>query len=77
VYVLGVDPDAAGTGLGTALTLAGLHYMRDLGLTQAMLYVDESNPRAVALYRRLGFALWSTDVAYRRHEPVYPQAVSG
>ncbi len=69
VYVLGVDPHAAGTGLGTALTLAGLHHMRDLGLNRAMLYVDGSNTRAVALYRRLGFSLWSTDVAYRRSNP--------
>jgi mycothiol synthase len=76
VYVLGVGPDAAGTGLGTALTLAGLHYLRERGLTRAMLYVDESNAKAVALYRRLGFALWSTDVAYRRHEPVYRTAAS-
>ncbi len=66
VYVLGVDPAAHGSGLGVALTLAGLHHLRDQGLTRAMLYVDESNPKAVALYRRLGFALWSTDVAYRR-----------
>jgi mycothiol synthase len=66
VYVLGVDPDAHGSGLGKALTVAGLTYLRDRGLDQAMLYVDESNHKAVALYERLGFALWSTDVAYRR-----------
>jgi mycothiol synthase len=66
VYVLGVDPDTHGSGLGKALTVAGLEYLRGRGLDQAMLYVDESNDRAVALYERLGFALWSTDVAYRR-----------
>ncbi|MDQ7906671.1 mycothiol synthase [Phytohabitans sp. ZYX-F-186] len=66
VYVLGVDPDANGTGLGSALTVAGLRYLRGRGLDQAMLYVDESNVRAVALYSRLGFARWSTDVSYRR-----------
>jgi mycothiol synthase len=66
VYVLGVDPSAQGLGLGTALTLAGLRYLRGRGLDQAMLYVDESDPGAVHLYRKLGFARWSTDVCFRR-----------
>jgi mycothiol synthase len=66
VYVLGVDPSAHGLGLGTALTLAGLGLLRERGLTQAMLYVDETNSAAIALYRKLGFARWSTDVSYCR-----------
>jgi mycothiol synthase len=66
VYVLGVDPAAHGLGLGTALTLAGLRHLRGHGLAQAMLYVDETNSTATALYTKLGFARWSTDVSYRR-----------
>jgi mycothiol synthase len=66
VYVLGVDPAAHGLGLGRALSLAGLRYLRGQGLDQAMLYVDEANTGAVALYQNLGFARWSTDVLFQR-----------
>jgi mycothiol synthase len=66
VYVLGVDPSAHGLGLGAALTLAGLRYLRSVGLDQVMLYVEETNGPATALYQRLGFARWSTDVCFRR-----------
>lgn len=66
VYVVGVDPDERGNGLGRALTLAGLHHLRALDLSQAMLYVDTSNTTAIALYQGLGFAHWDTDVLFRR-----------
>jgi mycothiol synthase len=66
VYVLGVDPAAQGMRLGPALTLAGLRYLRAHGLPTAMLYVDESNTRAVRLYEGLGFTRWSTDVCFAR-----------
>src|SRR4029453_14014464 len=66
VYVLGVDPERHQRGLGKALTVAGLAYLKDRGLTTAMLYVDESNAAAVRLYRGLGFEVFSTDVSYQR-----------
>ncbi|TDD80025.1 mycothiol synthase [Actinomadura rubrisoli] len=64
VYVVGVDPDAQGLGLGRALTLAGLHHLRGLGLDQIMLYVDGSNTAAVRLYESLGFTRHAVDVMY-------------
>ena len=64
VYVVGVDPGERGTGLGRALTLAGLHYLRDRGLTEAMLYADEDNVQAIRMYEGLGFIRWSTDAMY-------------
>ena len=66
VYVVGVDPAERGTGLGKALTLAGLSHLRDRGLAQAMLYVDEDNIPAIRMYQALGFTRWSTDAMYQQ-----------
>jgi mycothiol synthase len=64
VYVVGVDPGARGGGLGRALTLAGLQYLRSRGLFQVMLYVDETNTAAIGMYEAIGFSHWGTDVMY-------------
>jgi mycothiol synthase len=64
VYVVGVTPEAQGTGLGKALTIAGITYLQKHGLHAVMLYVDADNIPAVALYRRLGFTRWDMDVMY-------------
>jgi mycothiol synthase len=66
VYVLGVDPDTHGKGLGTALTLAGLRYLRDVGCAAVILYVEADNPAAIKVYERLGFQHQATDVQFGR-----------
>jgi mycothiol synthase len=65
VYVVGVDPDEQGTGLGRALTLTGLRYLRDeRRVPEVILYVDESNQAAIRMYSSLGFTRAATDVMY-------------
>lgn len=65
IYVIAVAPSRIGTGLGTGLTVAGLDWLWTERRTPvAMLYVESDNDRALATYRRLGFTVHSTDVAY-------------
>ena len=66
----GDAPDQRGGGLGRALTLTGLRYLRDeRGLAEVMLYVDETNRAAVRMYTALGFTLAATDVMYGTPKP--------
>ena len=64
IYVIAVDPDFRGRGLGRAMTLAGLDWLAGTGLRSGMLYVDGANEAAVALYRSLGFTVDHVDRSY-------------
>ena len=68
VYVVGIDPDAQGRGLGKLLTVAGLHHLAGRGVSEILLYVESDNAPAIAVYSGLGFTHAATDthVMYRR-----------
>ena len=61
IYVIGVDPDRQGTGLGRALVVAGLASLAERGVEHGMLFVDTENAPALALYEALGFTTTRTD----------------
>lgn len=64
VYVVGVDPERQGEGLGRVATLVGLHHLAGRGVETVELYVDGDNRAAVATYGRLGFERAAVDVQY-------------
>ena len=64
IYVIAVDPDFQGRGLGRELVLAGLDWLWRNGIEMGMLYVDRDNAPAVRLYESLGFTLDHVDQAY-------------
>ena len=67
IYVIGVHPARQGSGMGRALTLEGMRFLREeAGLSKVMLYVDARNEPANALYDRLGFRLDHVDRSFVR-----------
>lgn len=50
-----VIPKAQGSGAATALMDAAFAHARNIGVRQVELAVNENNPRAKAVYQRLGF----------------------
>lgn len=65
VYVVAVNPKAAGRGLGTVLTGVGLQHLHDQGLESVLLYVDGDNDPAIAVYTGQGFEVDRVEVQYR------------
>ena len=64
IYVIAVDPNHAGHGLGRELTVSGLRYLHQIVAPVGMLYVDSTNERAVSMYRSLGFVAHHTQRAF-------------
>jgi len=66
IFVIAVDPDAHGGGLGRAMVLAGLDHLHRAGLRSAMLFVEADNAVGRHLYDSLGFLPHDTYRWYRR-----------
>jgi mycothiol synthase len=67
IYVIAVDPDFHGLGIGRDLTLAGLDHLARSGIQTGMLFVDSHNVAALRVYQRLGFVVQRTDSMFVRH----------
>ena len=57
IYVIAVDPQFHGQGLGRSLTVAGLELLTNAGATTGMLFVDQDNTAAIATYEKIGFSI--------------------
>lgn len=69
VYVIGVDPEAAGGGVGRALLARGLTHLAAGGAKQVILYVEGDQRYVVDLYESTGFETINRDVMYASPTP--------
>jgi ribosomal protein S18 acetylase RimI-like enzyme len=61
LWILEVHPAMQSRGIGTLLIGAAEHRISGRGLDRAELSVEESNPRARALYERLGYHAYGSE----------------
>ena len=64
IYITAVDPEYTGLGIGKALTITALNYLKYQGLRDAMLYVDSKNKHGINLYDKLNFVKSGQDNVY-------------
>ena len=57
IFVIGIIPSLQGEGLGKKILTLALKQMISDGYSQAWVYTDESNERALKLYRSFGFEI--------------------
>lgn len=65
---LAVHPEHQGAGLGTALVLDALTWVRRRGCRTVLVNTQEANERAFRLYRRLGFVPRAEGLAVLRYD---------
>ena len=57
IYVIGIIPSMQGQGLGKKILALALRQIISDGFSEAWVYTDESNERALKLYRSFGFEI--------------------
>ena len=66
IFMLGVDPDYQGRGVGRRALLAGLARLKSKGVQVTELTVDSENEVACALYRSVGFEVRTGSLWYEK-----------
>lgn len=67
IHILGTRRGYRGIGLGRAILLAALRWIKSQGVSTAVLDVDAENPTgALRLYESAGFSTVKTEVVYRK-----------
>lgn len=66
IEVLGVRKDQRGKGIGTAMLVDGMNWLRGMGHDTVHIGVDAENARALGLYKSVGFVVENESQAYHR-----------
>ena len=66
IYMIGVDPDFQGQGIGRRVLLAGLSHLKSKGFPVAELTVDSQNKMACTLYESTGFKVHDNILWYEK-----------
>jgi len=66
IFMLGLDPDYRGKGIGKKILLAGLAHLKSRSLQVAELTVDSENKAACALYKSIGFKVRTISFWYEK-----------
>ena len=72
VYVVAIDQDTQGKGLGRTLVDVGLRHLRSVGIEDVLLYVESDNTSAVSLYNSQGFTHAAADTHVMYVRPAQP-----
>ncbi|HLT70933.1 MAG TPA: GNAT family N-acetyltransferase [Acidimicrobiales bacterium] len=70
VQRLAVAPEHQGRGVGAALLVDGLRWLRRWGARDALVNTQEDNARSLRLYQRLGFVVQAEDLAVLQRDLV-------